>query len=409
MMANNSNPVAGTSSGPKTPISRQPASPVEARPAAGASGAAESRDDGDSFGARMQDAANAKREVTARQQRRCDARADARGDSNDASHSDTAPAAEDDGTETTAAGDARASAVAAGTTAAAQRTTDQQAQKQDAAATDAAALAAQLAALLAPAAADAPAVTAGAAGPSTLKDAAPGSLEQGAAAIQDGATEASQPKAGAAFSLERYARELERAAVAPLPETTRDSRSTPAGESDGKASGPVAALTGGAANMNAALQALTDNLALHRSAAQVAPRSLEASVGSKAWQEQLGSQLTWMIDKGEQLATLRLSPEHLGPLEVKIAVRESEATVWFGATQPETRAALEAAMPRLRDMLASQGIALLQSGVSSGSPRNPQRDTAGANRFGGVVATNADPGVTEVKSLVGRGLVDLYA
>jgi flagellar hook-length control protein FliK len=155
---------------------------------------------------------------------------------------------------------------------------------------------------------------------------------------------------------------------------------------------------------------LQDMLALSKVAADFAPRALDAGVGSKTWQEQLGNQLSWMIDRGEQMATLRLSPDHLGPLEVRIAVRESEATVWFAATQPETRAALELAMPRLRDMLATQGIALLHSGVSNGSPRQPQprAQHPGAATPGAPVERLDSGAVSNVRGVT-LGLVDLYA
>ncbi len=105
-------------------------------------------------------------------------------------------------------------------------------------------------------------------------------------------------------------------------------------------------------------------------AASLAP-SVNTPVGSLAWRDQIAGRVSWMIDNGEQQASLRLSPENLGPLEVRIAVREGEASVWFGASQAETRAALEQAMPRLREMLAGSGLSLTNSGVFSHSPRDP--------------------------------------
>ena len=160
-------------------------------------------------------------------------------------------------------------------------------------------------------------------------------------------------------------------------------------------------------NIPPGLQSMADHFALQRGVEDCMPRALAASVGSKAWQEQLAGTLTLMIDRGEQLATLRLSPDHLGPLEVRIAVRESEATVWFAAAHSDTRAALEQALPRLRDMLASQGIALAQSGVSGESSRQAPRGSILPLRN----AAEMDQQVRSEAAIDGRtiGLVDLYA
>ncbi len=103
---------------------------------------------------------------------------------------------------------------------------------------------------------------------------------------------------------------------------------------------------------------------------------LRRQVGTPAWNDELGGQLTWMAAQGVQSASLRLSPDHLGPLEVHISVQNGNASVWFGATQLDTRAALEQALPRLREMFASQGLTLADSGVSREPPRNPSRSGA---------------------------------
>src|SRR6202043_3461603 len=102
---------------------------------------------------------------------------------------------------------------------------------------------------------------------------------------------------------------------------------------------------------------------------------LKSSVGSPAWTDELGSQLTWMTQRGLESGSLRVSPEHLGPVEVKIAVQNGAASVWFGASHPDTRAALEQALPRLRAMFASQGMTLTDSGVSRESPNQTRSQT----------------------------------
>jgi flagellar hook-length control protein FliK len=136
---------------------------------------------------------------------------------------------------------------------------------------------------------------------------------------------------------------------------------------------------------------------------------LRAPLGTPAWTDELGSRVTWMLEQGEQVASLRLSPENLGPLDVRIAVREGETTVWFGAVQPETRAALEQSLPRLREMLGASGLALANAGVFSQTPRDPQRGFTAAALARAAVEGGADPALAGVNGVTHRGLVDLYA
>lgn len=133
---------------------------------------------------------------------------------------------------------------------------------------------------------------------------------------------------------------------------------------------------------------------------------LRATVGTPAWNDELGGQLTWMASQGLQSASLHLSPDHLGPLEVHISVQNGNASVWFGATQLDTRAALEQALPRLRQMFASQGLTLADSGVSREPPRNRSRSAAADPRISAVGGTEL-PAASATRLSV--GLLDTYA
>lgn len=167
---------------------------------------------------------------------------------------------------------------------------------------------------------------------------------------------------------------------------------------------PGRAETLAAAQLAAGAQALPSNL----SATAPGP-ALTAPVGSSAWTEQLGARLTWMTQQGVQSASLQLSPQHLGPLQVSISVQHGQASVWFGAAQADTRQALARAMPELRAMFANQGLTLTDSGVSHDAPRDAHRS---ANR--GVTPVGEVGGVETVSSsasaaLTGVGLIDTYA
>lgn len=174
-----------------------------------------------------------------------------------------------------------------------------------------------------------------------------------------------------------------------------------------------ALLTGTDSNGNAmdprasqsAVDALRDPRAAQQTEAPV-QRSMHTPVGTRAWENELGTQINWMTERGHQAASLRLSPEHLGPLEVRISIKDDQASVWFGAAHADTRAAIESALPRLREMMASQGLALNDAGVFKEPPQ--QQPHARIDRGNG---SEANGGTEELQSVtVSRlGLVDAYA
>jgi len=140
---------------------------------------------------------------------------------------------------------------------------------------------------------------------------------------------------------------------------------------------------------------------------------LKSPVGSSAWEDEVGTHLTWMTQKGLETGSLRVSPEHLGPVEVNISVQNGDASVWFAANHPDTRAALEQALPRLREMFASQGMNLADSGVSRQSlsqqgSRNQSRSGT-SQGVSAVSAVGASEGTASASARINLGLVDLYA
>lgn len=145
-------------------------------------------------------------------------------------------------------------------------------------------------------------------------------------------------------------------------------------------------------------------------AASVEPnvsRPLHSPVGSSAWADELGARLTMMAEQGKHTASLRLSPEHLGPLEIRIAIRDDQASVWFGAAHADTRAAIEHALPRLRELFESQGLSLTDAGVF----KEPPREQAAARARAGSEAheSHADESSAPARVNLNLTLIDAYA
>lgn len=144
---------------------------------------------------------------------------------------------------------------------------------------------------------------------------------------------------------------------------------------------------------------------------------LAPRVGSQGWDQALGQKVVWMVGSDVQSASLTLNPPDLGPLQVVLQVSDNQATANFTAAQPEVRHALEAAMPKLREMLGDAGIQLGQANVSAGNPNSGQQNAFGqpqqsAPRHGQAAGDSADAPVTRTSRsqtiVSGRGLVDTF-
>jgi len=138
--------------------------------------------------------------------------------------------------------------------------------------------------------------------------------------------------------------------------------------------------------------------------------TLSSPVGSSGWADELGTRVTWMAHQGIESASLQLSPEHLGPLQVTLSVREGRASVWFGVAQPDTRTALQQSLPQLRQLFASQGLTLADAGVSREPPRGQGRQSPAraAGTVCAVAAVGSDGAAPRTAMTGGLGLIDTY-
>ena len=149
---------------------------------------------------------------------------------------------------------------------------------------------------------------------------------------------------------------------------------------------------------------------------EIASPRLAPSVGTTAWGQALGEKIVWMASTTQQTATLTLNPPNLGPLQVVLNVSNEQATASFFAAQPEVRQALEAAFPRLREMMNEAGIQLGQATVSADTPqqfndtsdRQAQRSGQSFPGADEAIAAGMQPLQAPVPR-TGRGLVDTFA
>ena len=99
------------------------------------------------------------------------------------------------------------------------------------------------------------------------------------------------------------------------------------------------------------------------SAARLLSQPIDVPMRASAWGDQLGERVLLMAGNKLQSADIRLTPPELGPLRVQLSVDDAAASVTFHAQHAVTRDAIEQALPRLRDMLADNGITLGQASI----------------------------------------------
>ncbi|MDC9620768.1 flagellar hook-length control protein FliK [Xenorhabdus sp. XENO-7] len=104
---------------------------------------------------------------------------------------------------------------------------------------------------------------------------------------------------------------------------------------------------------------------------------LSAHLGSEEWQQQLNQHVLFFNRNGLQQAELRLHPQELGALHIRLNVEDNQAQLHFVSAHQHVRTALEAALPGLRHALAENGIQLAQSSVGGDTQGNWQQEQAG--------------------------------
>jgi flagellar hook-length control protein FliK len=148
---------------------------------------------------------------------------------------------------------------------------------------------------------------------------------------------------------------------------------------------------------------------------EVASPKLAPTLGTTAWNQALGEKVVWMAAGAQQTATLTLNPPNMGPLQIVLNLSNDQATASFFSAQPEVRQALEAAFPRLKEMMNEAGIQLEQATVSADTPRQENPSDQQAQRVAPPFGGRDDGASAGMQTLhlpaqqSGRGLVDTFA
>ncbi|MCC6916479.1 flagellar hook-length control protein FliK [Nitrosomonas sp.] len=97
--------------------------------------------------------------------------------------------------------------------------------------------------------------------------------------------------------------------------------------------------------------------------------AVAAEFGHPDWPEEFGRKITWLATQRMQAAELKLHPAHLGPIEISLQISaDQQLTAHFISHHAGVRDAIEANLPRLREIMAENGITLTDTSVSADTP-----------------------------------------
>jgi flagellar hook-length control protein FliK len=138
------------------------------------------------------------------------------------------------------------------------------------------------------------------------------------------------------------------------------------------------------------------------------------------WNKDIGERIVWMSSKAIPSAEIRLNPQHLGPVSVRVDVSDDKASVMFTSQHAVVRETLEASIPKLREMMSSHQLDLVEVNISQGSVsdqgRSQSQTFAQTSEQGQGLTGSVSEGVDDVeqeidsgRAVVSKGLLSLYA
>lgn len=157
----------------------------------------------------------------------------------------------------------------------------------------------------------------------------------------------------------------------------------------------------------------------HPSELEKAPvLTLERSVSTSEWKEDLADRILWMTRNSMTAAELKVNPPQMGPVDVRINLQHDQMNVIFASQNAAVREAIEAAIPRLREMLGGQQLNLMNAEVSHSFADQHQNPPSGKgdDRFHGQPFLDAffiteQSGLDDIESgirLKHQGLLNYY-
>jgi len=155
---------------------------------------------------------------------------------------------------------------------------------------------------------------------------------------------------------------------------------------------------------------------------KVAPDTfqMQQPIDKPGWSQEFTHRLMWMNKQGIQQVRLQLNPANLGSIDIKIAIQNDQANISFLSQHGVVREAIEASLPRLREMMTDAGVKLENVNVSGQDDQQHSHGSTHRANYRGSSGSemnfpdddeNPEPGVMNVNlpDSAQSSAVDYYA
>jgi flagellar hook-length control protein FliK len=101
--------------------------------------------------------------------------------------------------------------------------------------------------------------------------------------------------------------------------------------------------------------------------------TIHTPIDDDNWSTALNEKITWIGHQKLDKALIQIHPESLGPIEIRLKMNKDGAEVSITTTNTHISQLVDAAMPKLKEMMASEGVQLMNVNVQSQSDFDQKR------------------------------------
>ncbi|MGN2254659.1 flagellar hook-length control protein FliK [Frateuria sp. GZRe12] len=135
--------------------------------------------------------------------------------------------------------------------------------------------------------------------------------------------------------------------------------------------------------------------------------NLASPAGTPAFAQELGQHVVWLGQQDVKQARIRLHPEDLGTLDVKVSLNHDRVDVSFAVQHPAAVHVVQQTLPQLDALLAQHGLALGQADV--GQRQQQGEGGRGGETAGAIGEIDAEPAAMASMPVAALGMLDTFA
>lgn len=150
------------------------------------------------------------------------------------------------------------------------------------------------------------------------------------------------------------------------------------------------------------------------------PSAIAVPLKTPEWGDEISNRVVWMVQHDVQTASIKINPPHLGPLEVHVSMNKDHVDVSFNSHHVAVKEALDASMPKLREMLGNSGLQLGDANVThqsfsgqsqySNQGSGHQYSEDGDKNMGVAIPDNEETVNSSISGMdAGSSAIDFYA